>query len=131
MKKKIKIDFVDFWPDFHKKDNYFYHLLSQNYDVLIDSLDPDIVIGSFGFSKNRDIKRYENHRCLKVYYSGENDGPRSEYDINITQWREIDSKTHMRMPLWAFFISWFDEIPLVHSRDPSFLVPWSSLNKSL
>jgi len=127
----LKIDFVDFWPSFHKRDNFFYHLLSTKYRVVIDSNEPDIVFGSYGFSQNLEIDRYAEKKCLKVYYTGESDGPRHfPYDLNITQRRGVTDSNHIRMPLWAFFCSWFDENPLVHHRDPSYLVPIKCLEKS-
>ena len=125
--KNLKINFVDFWDSFHKKDNYFYHLLSQEFNVIIDAKDPDLVIGS-RFGSN--IFDYKNHRSVKVYYTGENDDARDpSYDFYITQHRTNEAN-HFRLPLWAFFTSWFDECPLVHSRDPSFLIPWKSLDKN-
>lgn len=131
MKQKISTNFVDFWPNFHKKDNYFYHLLSQDYEVTIDELHPDIVFGScFGAGALRQIDRYKDHHTLKIYYTGENDGPKNHpYDASITQHR-INEDNHFRLPLWAFFTSWFGESPFVNSRDPSFLIPWNSLDKN-
>jgi len=127
-KPQIKMNFVDFWPNFQKKDNYFFHLLSQKYEVHIDEENPDVVIGSYGFSNEKEIQKYANHRCLKIYYTGESDGPRNDpYDLNITQWRGIESQNHMRFPLWAFFCSWFDELSIVNSRDPSYLCSIKSL----
>jgi len=130
MNEILKVNFVDFWPDFQKNDNYFYHLLSTKYTVYVDDVDPDIVFGSYGFSSTREIERYANHRCLKVYYTGESDGPRAyPYDVNITQWRDVKLDTHFRLPLWAFFCAWFDERPLSHQRDPSVLCPIGNLIK--
>jgi hypothetical protein len=127
--KELRIDFVDFWPNFHKKDNYFYHLLSQEYLVKIDEVNPDIVFGSYGYDRFRQIEKYKDHRSLKIFFTGENDGPRGgPYDVNMTQHR-CDSENHMRIPLWAFFTSWFDEVSFVHNRDPSFLTPWKALDK--
>ena len=34
-KEKLTVDFVDFWPNLIKTDNYFYHLLSQEFDTLV------------------------------------------------------------------------------------------------
>ena len=124
----IKVNFVDFWPNFQKQDNYFFHLLSQKFEVIVDAFDPDIVFGSFGFSKVKEIERYANHRCLKVYYTGESDGPKSHpYDVNITQWRDVFLETHVRLPLWAFFCAWFNENTISHQRDPSVLCPINHL----
>jgi len=130
MKKKLRINFVDFWPSFHKKDNYFFHLLNQDYDVSIEENEPDLVIGSYGFQANKEILKYEKQSCLRIYYTGESDAPRSGYNLNITQRRGIQDKNHLRLPLWAFFCSWFGENPLVHQRDPSYLVPILSLDKA-
>jgi hypothetical protein len=40
MKKKIKINFTDFWPGFDKKNNYFCKLLRSEFDVEL-SHNPD------------------------------------------------------------------------------------------
>jgi len=37
MKKKIKIEFSDFWGGFNKTDNYFYNLLKEEFDIEISS----------------------------------------------------------------------------------------------
>ena len=131
-KELVKINFVDFWPSFQKKDNYFYHLLSQKYQIEIDEINPDIAIGSYGFSSQKEIIRYkDNKKIVKIYYTGENDScPEKElYDICMTQHRS-ENLNHFRLPLWAFFTSWFNESPFVHNRDPSFLIPWNTLDKS-
>ena len=129
MSADIKINFVDFWPDFHKKDNYFYHLLRQRFNVIIEENDPDVVIGSFDYGNKREILKYANHRCLKIYYTGENDALRGyPYDIEFTQHR-IDDQNQMRLPLWAFFCSWFGENTHVVCRDPSYLIPYRGLDK--
>ena len=41
--KTIKIDFVDFWGDLVKTDNYFYNLLATKYNVVIDGRNPDLI----------------------------------------------------------------------------------------
>ncbi len=130
MRNTIKINFVDFWTDFHKKDNYFYHLLRQKFDVILEENDPDVVIGSYDYNNKKEILRYKDHRCLKVYYTGESDPPRGfPYDIEFTQ-RRIDNQNHMRLPLWAFFCSWFGENTHVICRDPSYLTPYEGLDKN-
>ena len=66
MKKTIKIDFVDFWPDFVKTDNYFINVLKKYYEVEI-SPEPDYVFCSY-FSD----KHFRYRDCVKIYYIGEN-----------------------------------------------------------
>ena len=50
---KLKINFVDFWPDFHKDNNYFYHLLNSKFDVEISEGAPDILFFSVDYAKQR------------------------------------------------------------------------------
>ena len=33
MKRKIKIEFCDWWPGFDKTNNYFYNLLKEEFEV--------------------------------------------------------------------------------------------------
>lgn len=130
LKRILRVNFVDFWDNFYKRDNYFYHLLSQKYEVLIDENNPDIVFGSF-FNQRKGISVYQNHPCLKVYYTGENDGLKDfPYDVCITQHRIEENDKHFRIPLWVLFTSWFEELNFIHHRDPSYLVTWGSLDKS-
>jgi hypothetical protein len=65
MKRKIKIDFSDFWSGFDKTDNYFYNLLKEDYDVEISS-NPDVLFFSLFGSQNTA------YSCKKVFYTGEN-----------------------------------------------------------
>ena len=68
MKRKIKIDFVDFWPGFIKTDNYFYNLLKEEFDVEITS-NPDYLFFSvFGNSS-------QFYNCTKIFFTGEDRVP--------------------------------------------------------
>ena len=60
MKKRIKVDFVDFWPGFSKTDNYFYELLKEEFDVEITS-NPDYLF----FSVFGNANQYYN--CVKIF----------------------------------------------------------------
>jgi len=128
----IKIDFVDFWPALPKRDNYFFHLLSQKYDVLIDESDPDIVFMS---CYSMDKLRYEKHRCKKVFFSGENRGLWSvhnghwtdiklDYDVTLTFDKTEGRNTYL--PLFVLFMNWFN-VPYDHNRDMAFLASMDSL----
>ena len=44
--KEIRIDFIDFWENLKKTDNYFYNLLTENYRVIIDNDDPELIFYS-------------------------------------------------------------------------------------
>jgi hypothetical protein len=68
MKKKIKIDFSDFWGGFNKTDNYFYNLLKEEFDIEISN-NPDYLFFSvFG-------NHHQNYNCMKIFYTGENVAP--------------------------------------------------------
>ena len=77
--EKIKINFVDFWDNLDKTDNYFYHLLSMKYKVVIDEDDPDLLFFSVDYAKRKERDRYINHRCRKIFYTGENVSPNFDF----------------------------------------------------
>ena len=97
-KKKIKIDFVDFWPDFVKTDNFFYNTLIKYYDVEISDT-PDYIF-SGGFSD----KHFDYQDCVKIFFTGENIVP----DFNLFDYamgfHYIDFEDrYLRLPLYALY----------------------------
>lgn len=65
MKRKIKINFSDFWGGFDKTNNYFYNLLKDEFDVEISN-NPDYLFFSvFG-------NQHQQYNCKKIFYTGEN-----------------------------------------------------------
>ena len=66
--KKIKINFVDFWPDFPITNNYFYNLLKENFEIEISDK-PDYLFFSIFGNKNL------SYNCKKILYLGENIEP--------------------------------------------------------
>lgn len=64
MKKKIKIDFVDFFRGFDKENNQFTNILRERYDVEISD-SPDYIFYST-FDKN-----FLDYDCVKIYFTGE------------------------------------------------------------
>lgn len=71
MKKRIKINFTDFWfgrDEDELQNNFLFRLLDDNYALEITD-NPDFVIySSFG----REFLKY---RCVRVFYTGENTRP--------------------------------------------------------
>lgn len=66
--KTININFVGFWPEFDKKNNFIYNKLKMRYDVkIVDN--PDYLFSSC-FSNE-----YLNYDCIKIFYTGENLSP--------------------------------------------------------
>ncbi len=97
MKRKIKVAFVDFWPEFNPKNNYFTDILRDIYEVVIDENQPEFLFYSvFG------TKHYL-YDCVKFFFSGENILPNyKECDYSLS-FHFIDSEKHYRLPLYALF----------------------------
>jgi len=104
--KKIKLAFSDFWGGFDYNptgntdyDNIFYRILSERYNIEIDSHNPDFLIYSvFGNSHEGFTK------CKKIFYTGENIRPDfSKCDYAIT-FDHLDDPRHHRFPLSAIIL---------------------------
>jgi hypothetical protein len=72
MKKKLKINFTDFYPGFNKTNNYFFNILSNEYLLIIDESPDYLIYSCFGCD-------FLNYDCIKIFYSGENISP----DFNL------------------------------------------------
>lgn len=121
-KEKLTVDFVDFWPNFIKTDNYFYHLLSQEFDVIITHKDPDILFHSVDYFNQQEHLRYNNSKTKKVFYTGENQSADfTKTDFAFTFENSRDERNY-RLPLWALHLNWFN-VPHNEERDQSYLYP--------
>lgn len=121
MKKKLTVDFTGFWPNFLKKDNYFFHLLNTKYEVEIKYNNPDILFYSADYSKKLEHLNSNYDNSVKIFYTGENINP----DFNICDasfsFDTTYSDKNYRLPLWVLHINWF-EVPHVNNRDQSYLI---------
>lgn len=68
--KTIKLYFVDFWANFNPTENYFTQILSEKYNVVIDSLNPEYV-----FFSTAAVNVYKYPNAVKIYFTSENDVP--------------------------------------------------------
>lgn len=92
---KIKLFFVDFWPDFNPANNFFYNLLSEYYEVEL-SPEPDILFFSvFG-------NRHRTFTCLKIFYTGENYKP-SRFDAHLSLSFYQSSERNIRFPVYLLY----------------------------
>jgi hypothetical protein len=99
MKPALRLDFADFWSDFVKNDNFFYHLLARRYDVKLVP-DPDFLIYSF-FGK-----RHLSYSCHRIFYTGEPQRPDfSVCDFALSFDHLADNPAHFRLPLYALYAS--------------------------
>ena len=129
MKSKLKINFENFWPNYQKRDNYFYNLLSQKFDVTI-SENPDLLIFSYDYTGKRADRNYDSKKVVKVFFGCENVEPNfDECHAAISQ-KYIDNVKHFRLPLWTQYVNWFGTRPMVSNRDQCYLIdPACLLNK--
>jgi len=145
MNKQIKVNFVDFWPGFNKNYNYFYHLLKQKYDVVINEEDPDLLFFSVDYARRKERNRYKNHRCKKIFYTGEDVQPNfhTDQDIEMSNFaahysigkcdfafsfsKTMDSR-NFRLPLWVLHIDWFGVGR--YGDNPKFLIPLNEISNN-
>ncbi len=132
MKKNLlKIDFISFWPNFIKNDNFFYHLLNLNYEVVIDQINPDVVFFSYDYSGEKKFLEYSDRDCIKIFYTGENYYPEKEFYDYVFSFEETKGN-NIRLPLWVLHINWFG-LRNKSSRDISFHINKKNLlnNKNI
>jgi len=121
-KETLTVDFVDFWPNLIKTDNYFYHLLSQEFDVIITDQEPDILFHSVDYFRQQNHLRYNNGKTKKVFYTGENQPADFNQSHFAFTFEDIEDERNYRLPLWAMHLNWFN-IPHNEERDQSYLHP--------
>ncbi len=92
----LRIDFVDFWPDFDPHDNFFTNLLSQRHRIEVGA-DPDLLFYScYGDAHLRSS-------CKRVFVSFENRGwGFAACDFAITS-DLVVHPDHFRLPLWSIW----------------------------
>lgn len=116
--KKLKINFVDFWPNFLKTDNYFANLLATKYDIEIDEVNPDVLFFSVDYANQKERLKYKD--CLRIFYTGEDVAPNwNECDIGLTFRHSTDIREY-RLPLWALHLNWFKR-PYNDDRDHAYM----------
>jgi alpha(1,3/1,4) fucosyltransferase len=121
LKETICVNFVGFWPNYMKDDNYFYNLLSTSYKVVIDEDSPDIVFYSVDYTRQNEIDKYLGTKAKIVYYTGENTLPDwDKVDLAFTFSYDDHGGKNYRLPLWVMYINWFDR-PYNGNRDQAYL----------
>jgi alpha(1,3/1,4) fucosyltransferase len=94
MKRRIRLDFCDFWRYLDKQDNFFYKLLSERFHLQLCDR-PDFLI----YSNNGHVHRHFN--CVKIYYTHEPILPDfTECDYAFTAFH-LDTPRHLRLPYYA------------------------------
>jgi len=101
MKKKIKIDFSDFWGGFDKTNNYFYNLLKEEFDVIITD-NPDYLF--FSVFGNKHLQ----YKCKKIFYTGENVAPPLHYCDYSFSFDYLDDERNYRLPLYLLYDGYYE-----------------------
>lgn len=124
-KKEIRIDFVDFWPNIDKSNNYFYNLLSGYYSILIDNKNPELIFYScFG---NEHLK----YKCKRIYFTGENRRPDFMACDFAFSFDLVSRRNHYRLPLYSLYIDGNnrnDEFETVKTREEMLKI-WNNKSK--
>lgn len=95
--KKIRINFCDFWKNFNYKENDFYKILSQKYEIEISDTPDFLFYSVFG-------NEYLEYDCIKICYVGENiipDFNLCDYGIGFANLNFEDR--YLRIPLYSLF----------------------------
>ena len=101
MKRKIRIDFSDFWGGFNKTDNYFFNLLKEEFDVEISN-NPDYLFFSI-FGNN-----HQNYKCTKIFYTGENIAPPLGYCDWSFSFDYLDDPRNYRLPHYLLYDGYYE-----------------------
>lgn len=97
-KKTIKIDFVDFWTDLDKENNFFTNILKKYYNVVI-SKNPDYV-----FFSNMGRNNTKYRKAVKIFFTGENIVPDFNNCDYALGFQEIGfGDRYRRLPLYALY----------------------------
>ena len=93
----LKVKFVDFWPGFDTKQNYFLFYLQKVTEVEVSECPDLIFFSNFG-------KENKNYQCPKLFFSGESIAPNFRYcDFSISFERDSYGGRNFRWPLWQLY----------------------------
>lgn len=123
----MKIAFLDFWPGFQPKNNFFFYLLRDSFEKvkLVRPRFAEVIFFSCFGDEHKD-KKFEDKK--KIYYTGENISPDfDQADISLSfEFNDYEGK-NFRLPLWVLHIDWFNAKTY---NNPDWLIPKKYLNSS-
>jgi hypothetical protein len=121
----MKISFVDFWSGFDPNNNFLFFLFREIYENLevVNPINSDLIIYScFG-------SEHLKYNQKKIFYTGENIRPNfNECDYSLSFDIDDYGGKNIRLPLWYFYISWFDGI---NYSNPKFTLPVDQINDNI
>lgn len=98
-KPVLRLGFVD---TFDAIANFFTNILSEDFTIIRDDVSPDyLIFGDRNFGQ-RNIE-YNNKRCIKIFYTGENERPSNYACHYAISFDHIDDDRHYRLPLYVIY----------------------------
>lgn len=93
--RTLKIHFADFWKDFDQENNFLVDALKDNFNLVIDERNPDLLLCSnFGNS-------HFEYDTVKLHYTGENIAPDFNlFDYSIGHHKLNYDDRYLRWPFW-------------------------------
>jgi hypothetical protein len=93
---EVKVKYVDFWPGFQPETYYIHRmLLNSGYNIILDEINPDIVIGSVFGNQIVDW----SHKT-RIFYTGENIKPDFNKYEYFMGFEFSDDERILRLPIY-------------------------------
>lgn len=98
--KTLNLAFTDTHPHIA---NFFYNILKEKYNIILNSNDPDFLIfGDENFGTNN--KNFSKKDCVKIFYTGENRRPENYNCHYAITFDHINNNWHYRLPLFIIYM---------------------------
>jgi hypothetical protein len=98
-KPLLKLGFTD---TFSSIANFFMVILSEDYDIVRDDVNPDyLIFGDRNFGNNNI--NYNDRRCIKIFYTGENERPNNYHCNYAISFDHVDNEQQYRLPLYVIY----------------------------
>lgn len=98
-KPVLKLGFTD---TFDSIVTFFTDILSVEYEVVRDDENPDYLIFCDRNFGSNNIN-FNNKKCIKIFYTGENERPWNYAAHYAISFDHIDSELHYRLPLYVLY----------------------------
>ncbi|MFC0657238.1 glycosyltransferase family 10 domain-containing protein [Mongoliitalea lutea] len=107
MKKKLKVKFVDFWPNFNPINNTFLKVVESFFEIEYADK-PDVLFYScYG-------TEFLKYSCPRIFYSAENIRPDFRFCDFALTFDHLNDPRHFR---WPLFRRWFNESDLTKKKN--------------
>jgi alpha(1,3/1,4) fucosyltransferase len=95
----LKLGFTD---TFGAISNFFVNILSEDFEIVRDDVNPDyLIFGDKNFG-NQNVN-FNEKKCIKIFYTGENERPWNYACHYAITFDHIDDDRHYRLPLYVIY----------------------------